>query len=201
MYGKTYGTVTRDSANKNYVKGIEAPPEEMYKSQAMKEFQDQMTVSGISAAHTVGVTKLDDVYDKPLDPSAANKFYGIEDNEMDDLIKEQTLQKDTIAFYGFDPKTHVHKEKPHVEDEEEAIKKFYAIESKKELKLGAPIPGYSGVSRRVTADNVFGMTYAEARRRAEDSQAKIDAEKRETLKMNSSFVPAYKRPKEDDEFF
>jgi len=32
-----------------------------------------------------------------------------------------------------------------------------------------PIPGYSGVSRRVQADNVFGMTYAEAQRRAKES--------------------------------
>lgn len=45
------------------------------------------------------------------------------------------------------------------------------------------------------------MTYAEARRRAEDSQTKIQQEKRETLKMNSKFQPAYKRPKEDEEWF
>ena len=32
--------------------------------------------------------------------------------------------------------------------------------------LGGPIPGYSGVSRRVQADNIFGMTFSEARRMA-----------------------------------
>lgn len=47
----------------------------------------------------------------------------------------------------------------------------------------------------------LGMTYAEARRRAQDSQNKISGEKGETLKMNSTFVPAYKRPKEDEEWF
>ena len=193
--------MTRDSANKNYVKGIEGPPEFMYKSQTMNEYQDQAQVDGRSAAKTVGVVKLDDVYDKPLDPRASNKFYGIEDNEMDDLVKQQTLQKDAAAFYGFDPKSHIHIEKKHIENEDEAVKKFFGIEEKKELKLGNPIPGYSGVSRRVGADNVFGMTYAEARRRAEDSQVKIDEEKRSTLKANADFVPAYKRPKEEDEFF
>ena len=35
--------------------------------------------------------------------------------------------------------------------------------------LGEPIPGYSGVSRRVQADNIFGMTFSEARRMAVES--------------------------------
>lgn len=67
--------------------------------------------------------------------------------------------------------------------------------------MGDPIPGYSGVNRRVQADNVFGMTYAEARRRAADSQNKIVQEKGETLKMTSTFVPEYMRPKQEDEWF
>lgn len=59
------------------------------------------------------------------------------------------------------------------------------------LKLGQPIPGYSGVNRRVEADNVFGMTYAEACRRAGESQRRIQQEKGETLKMTSTFQPSY----------
>ena len=46
---------------------------------------------------------------------------------------------------------------------------------------------------RVEADNVFGMTYAEAQRRAKDSLARIQQEKGETLKLTSSFVVDYKR--------
>ena len=42
------------------------------------------------------------------------------------------------------------------------------------------------------------MTYAEARRRAQDSQNRIFTEKGETLKMTSTFVPEYSRPKQDD---
>jgi hypothetical protein len=56
-------------------------------------------------------------------------------------------------------------------------------------KLGEPIPGYSGVNRRVTADNVFGMTYAEARNMAKDSLNRIDAEKSATLRESSKWVP------------
>jgi hypothetical protein len=80
---------------------------------------------------------------------------------------------------------------------------FYGYEEKKNqaLKLGDPIPGYSGVNRRVQADNVFGMTYAEARRRAMESQNRIDDEKGETLKMTSTFVPEYLRPKQEEGYY
>ena len=53
--------------------------------------------------------------------------------------------------------------------------------------LGEPIPGYSGVNRRIQADNVFGMTYAEARRMAGESLNKIQQEKSETLKETSKW--------------
>lgn len=65
-------------------------------------------------------------------------------------------------------------------------------------KLGDPIPGYCGVNRRVLADNVFGMTYAEARRRAQESQKRIEDEKGETLKATSKFIPEYMKPKQED---
>ncbi len=74
---------------------------------------------------------------------------------------------------------------------------FYGIdevnEGQKVPQLGEPIPGYSGVNRRVTADNVFGMTYAEARRMAQESLKRIDAEKSDTLRETSKWVPEHER--------
>jgi hypothetical protein len=71
------------------------------------------------------------------------------------------------------------------------MKAFYGIdevdESKKVKQLGEPIPGYSGINRRVQADNVFGMTYAEARRMAGESLNKINQEKSETLRETSQW--------------
>lgn len=74
---------------------------------------------------------------------------------------------------------------------------FYGIEAQKNQAppLGEPIPGYSGVNRRIQADNIFGMTYAEARRRAMESQGRIDNDKGDTIKMNSTYVPDYIKPK------
>ena len=82
------------------------------------------------------------------------------------------------------------------------MKVFYGLDDKKtQAKIGDPIPGYSGVNRRVQADNVFGMTYAEARRRAQESQGRIDQEKGDTLKMTSTFVPEYMKPKQEDQYY
>ena len=61
--------------------------------------------------------------------------------------------------------------------------------------LGAPIPGYSGISRRVQADNIFGMTFSEARRMAVESQDRITHEKSETLNTTSQYIPEDQRIK------
>ena len=76
---------------------------------------------------------------------------------------------------------------------------FYGVEQEKNpaQKLGEPIPGYSGVNRRIQADNVFGMTYAEARRKAMESQNRIDLDKGDTLKMTQTFVPDYQKSRTD----
>ena len=37
-------------------------------------------------------------------------------------------------------------------------------DEKEVMKIGEPIPGYTGMNRRMVADNVFGLTYANARR-------------------------------------
>lgn len=69
---------------------------------------------------------------------------------------------------------------------------FFGMDAaKKGQQLGQPIPGYSGTNRRIDADNLFGMTYAEARNAADQSQSNIDNEKGNTNKVTSTFVPGY----------
>lgn len=103
-------------------------------------------------------------------------FFGCEDPQVNDPTREQAAAQDDGANQD--------------QTESEAVHAFYGIEEKpKGLMLGQPIPGYSGVNRRVEADNVFGMTYAEACKRAKDSLARIQQEKGETLKMTSTFQP------------
>lgn len=72
------------------------------------------------------------------------------------------------------------------------MSEFFGMDAKKcGQALGAPVPGYSGSNRRINADNLFGMTYAEARNSAIASQGNIDNEKGNTLKHTSVFNPAY----------
>ena len=91
----------------------------------------------------------------------------------------------------------------HEETYEDALRVFYGVEVPRNEapKLGEPIPGYCGVNRRVQADNVFGMTYAEARRRAQDSQNRIELEKGETLKTTAQFMPEYKTKNDGEHWY
>ena len=103
-------------------------------------------------------------------------FFGCEDPQVADPTQQPAAADDQQANND--------------QTEAEAVAAFYGIQEKKQgLMLGQPIPGYSGVNRRVEADNVFGMTYAEACKRAKDSLARIQQEKGETLKMTSTFTP------------
>ena len=51
------------------------------------------------------------------------------------------------------------------------------------------------------ADNVFGMTYAEARRMAGESLNKIEMEKSETLKETSKWIPEHERIQDGNYWF
>lgn len=119
------------------------------------------------------------------------KFYGIDAPEgvAQEASKTKTVNfADTQGDNGKQEETY-----------EDALRVFYGVEgsSNEAQKLGAPIPGYCGFNRRVQADNVFGMTYAEARRRAQDSQARIDQEKGETLRSTAVFIPEYTKKSDE----
>jgi hypothetical protein len=51
----------------------------------------------------------------------------------------------------------------------------------------APIPGYQGVNRSIVAENIYGITYANSRKRADDLLKKINEEKAEQLLRSTKF--------------
>jgi hypothetical protein len=65
--------------------------------------------------------------------------------------------------------------------------------SKDPLRLGTPLPGYTGVSRRVVADNVFGATYGDARRKAAVSLSNINTDKEKNLTTQLAMIPPVRR--------
>lgn len=70
------------------------------------------------------------------------------------------------------------------------IRTFFA--NRTIVKLGDPLPGYSGTNRRVVADNLFGLTYGDAKRKAQESQKKVEGYQSELLKKTSAMKPGYK---------
>lgn len=98
------------------------------------------------------------------------QFYGVDLNEADDVVKQEAMKRTQQKNGGF-ANTQQNSQSADAKREEtyeDALRVFYGVEvpCNEAPKLGDPIPGYCGVNRRVQADNVFGMTYAEARRRA-----------------------------------
>ena len=167
----------------------------------MAEFRDQARVDNKKASTTVGVYKPDDVYKKPIPPHVANKFWGIDNEEMAEDVRERQFEDNKDAFFCVDRKAGPKTIRVKKETEDEAMRKFFGVEEQEYLERGKPIPGYSGTVRRVQADNVFGMTYAQAMERAHESLDKNVAEKGETLMMNSKFVESYKRNKGEEDWF
>jgi hypothetical protein len=55
------------------------------------------------------------------------------------------------------------------------------------VKLGDPLPGYGGTNRRIHADNLFAMTYGDSKRKANDSQKKVEGYQSELLKKTAVF--------------
>lgn len=112
--------------------------------------------------------------------------------------ENEDIEKSMAAFYQLDD-SHGRGKGPADQSAEDAAAAFHGIDpTRRGLDLGEPIPGYSGANQRVEADNVFGMTYAEARRRAKDSLQRIEVEKGETLKQTATFIPEYKRAQEQE---
>jgi len=130
-------------------------------------------------------------------PEEVYKFYGVDINEADDVVKQEALKR--TQQKEFNASGSSGKDQQNYDD---ALRVFYGVETTntEAPKLEEPIPGYCGFNRRIQADNIFGMTYAEARRRAQDSQNRIEVEKAETLKTTSKFFPEYLKPKNEDQW-
>lgn len=91
------------------------------------------------------------------------KFYGCGDEAVnDDTVAQEQFKMNAAAFYEASSGNFNMNQNPG-QSLDDANKVFFGVEDKKKgLALGKPIPGYSGTNQRVEADNIFGMTYANA---------------------------------------
>ena len=126
-----------------------------------------------------------------MPPEEVYKFYGVDIEEADEIVKQEALRR-----------TQQKETSGNGQNYDDALRVFYGVDATQTEapKLEDPIPGYCGFNRRIQADNIFGLTYAEARRRAQESQNRIEVEKAETLKTTSKFFPEYLKPKNEDQW-
>ena len=50
-----------------------------------------------------------------------------------------------------------------------------------------PIPGYQGMNRSVYSENIYGLSYAHSRKKADEILTKINLEKAQTLLKQSKY--------------
>jgi len=55
--------------------------------------------------------------------------------------------------------------------------------------LGVPLPGYTGTTRKVVAANIFGQTYANSLKTADELQKNSEQDRLGNFKTQSGFVP------------
>ena len=48
-----------------------------------------------------------------------------------------------------------------------------------------PIPGYQGFNRSINCENIYGVTYSNSRKRADELLSKLNSEKAEQLYKSS----------------
>ena len=61
------------------------------------------------------------------------------------------------------------------------------------VALGTPLPGYTGVIKRVTASNIFGQTYANSMRTARQDEDNINKDRRYNIENQTSQIPPIKK--------
>lgn len=82
--------------------------------------------------------------------------------ENDNVVNQQHFERNAAAFFNDGNPVKIDNSQGQSLDQANEI--FFGVEKKKKgHQLGKPIPGYSGTNQRVEADNIFGMTYANAR--------------------------------------
>jgi len=173
LFAKPYGKLTHISSSGQHEKGSEIPDNLRYTSMLQNSFVNQRQVTARTVAEIVGVVPKKTIYTAtgPFHISADtfNQTVGFGKSAPCNTRNEQTMGDAAKHFFG------------------------ESLEDKGPLRVGNPIPGYTGVSKRVVADNIFGLTYAEARRKGEQSHNTINTEKVDNFKTQSRMVPPVRK--------
>jgi len=178
--------------------GHDLPPDEKYMGSTVANYKHPSEMKDESAAEIVGVRVEKPVFKRTIPAATKAKFYGVENDLADKNTETGDYKKNAARFFGHDPNAETTYGGGAVSNEsyEDAQNKFFSGDqdhTHDARQLGDPLPGYSGVCRRVNADNIFGMTYAEARRRGQKSQADIEDQQATNVHDSSKWSSPFKK--------
>lgn len=184
LFGLTYGKTTLLSAKKDFPSGLDHEPHHKYKTLTREQFVDLKTIREPTASEMLGVTRSGPDTKSVVPVDALNAFWACTDEESD-------LKKAQDSFYKTDQPAETAPQQTEG-DLASSKKTFFGLDRReKPLKHGEPVPGYTGFSRKVAADNIFGLTYANARKAAAEEMKEEQGERAQVLQERAVFVPAY----------
>ena len=110
----------------------------------------------------------------------------------DEVIQKQSFDQSYKNFWFFVDSNELDYEERPPENFENSTNNFWGVEKEvqevhPDLKF-KPIPGYQGTSRSINAENIFGMTYENARKRADELLGQISNEKAQQLLKSSRII-------------
>ena len=131
----------------------------------------------------IGIGSRSVSFKRPIPIDTINKYWGIDSikNKNEEVVQKQAYRRNYEKFWEFlDTNELDYKEKPRI-DLRVSNNAYWGVkkevqEEHPELKYD-PIPGYQGTNRSIVAENIFGMTYKNSLREAEDLLKKIKVDK------------------------
>ena len=172
-----------------------------YTSTAREAFVNQRSVKTQSTAELLGIGSRRDFYKKPIPVDTINKYWGIDSikHKNEEVVQKQTYERNYDKFWEFLDTNELDYVECPPDNFNESNNAYWGVQKEvqevhPELKYD-PIPGYQGTNRAIVAENIFGMTYKNSVRRADELLDKIKQRKAEQLYKSSmsygSFKPLY----------
>lgn len=189
-FGESYGKETAKSLAGTIPKGTDVPSYIRYTSMARDSYRDLSKVKKIPTADLLGVSEPKVVYKQPLPVDTINMFYGVTGGKNDaEIIEKQHYERNYNKFWQFLDSNELDYQEKKTKDFNVSNMAYWGIqrdvrELHPELKFD-PIPGYMGTTRSITSENIFGMTYKNSLKYADELVNKINRQKAEQLYKSS----------------
>ena len=198
-FGESYGKETAKSLSGTIPKGADVPPYDRYTSTTRQNFVNQRAVKTLSTAELLGIGSRRVTFKKPIPIDTINKYWGIDSikSKNEEVVQKQAYERNYDKFWEFLESNELdYKEKPPI-DFKVSNNAYWGVtkevqELYPDLKYD-PIPGYQGTNRSIVSENIFGMTYKNSLKTADELLRKIKNDKANQLYKSSISLGAFRK--------